>query len=174
MTSSAGEIVTVDGGMSMRISSSEQAVEGAAGAPRLGIIGPDAIRAARIFAPLSRPADTRWHQWRRRVPAPLPAAWRIAAIDVPVSPPLPLPPLKVAAILGFRRGRVEHHAAFLGCRADSFITSRAFGASGFWLGRHGSSVNHQASDLSQPSPGVVAACALQPVEPGWQPMRMWK
>jgi hypothetical protein len=48
------------------------------------------------------------------------------------------------------------------------------GASGFLFGRHGSSVNHQASDLSQPVPLPVPACGLQPVEPGWQPMRMWK
>ena len=54
------------------------------------------------------------------------------------------------------------------------IRSRALGASGFLLGRHGSSVNHQASDLSQPSPAAVSACSLQPGEPGWQPMRTWK
>ena len=54
------------------------------------------------------------------------------------------------------------------------IRSRALGASGSLLGRHGSSVNHQASDLSQPSPGLVAACLLQSGEPGWQPMRTWK
>ena len=54
------------------------------------------------------------------------------------------------------------------------IRSRAFGASGFLLGRHGSGVNHQASDLSQPSPGGVGACGLQLEDPGWQPMRTWK
>ena len=51
------------------------------------------------------------------------------------------------------------------------ITSRAFGASGFLFGRQGSSVNHQASDLSQPSPAATSAWPLQPTEPGWHPIR---
>src|SRR5688572_8632719 len=85
---------------------------------------------------------------------------------------VPLPPM-VTAISDSGSGAASTARHSLG-RLAIVIRSRALGASGFLLGRQGSSVNHQASDSSQPSLLGVACCRLQPVEPSWQPMRTWK
>ena len=71
---------------------------------------------------------------------------------------VPLPPM-VTAISDSGDGMASTALHSLG-RLFIVITSRAFGASGFLLGRQGSSVNHQASDLPQPSPGGGADCSL--------------
>ena len=53
-------------------------------------------------------------------------------------------------------------------RSDS-ITGRGFAGGfafgSFFGGAQGSLVNHQASDLSQPSPAGTEACGLQPLAP---------
>ena len=61
-----------------------------------------------------------------------------------------------------------------GGNADNRITSRARGLAGPVAGFHGSSVNHQANDASQPSLLGTASCFLQLVDPAGQPMRTWK
>ncbi len=87
-----------------------------------------------------------------------------------VATAVPLPPM-VTAISDSGSGAASTARHSYG-RLAIVIRSRALGASGFLLGRQGSSVNHQASDSSQPSLLGVASCRLQPVEPGWQPMRI--
>ena len=62
----------------------------------------------------------------------------------------------VTAISDGGDGMARTAAHSLG-RLFIFITSRALGASGSLFGRHGSSVNHHARDLSQPSPAGGAA-----------------
>ena len=80
----------------------------------------------------------------------------------------PSPPMVTAASeTGAGAFRTALHAAG---SAETRITSRA--RTGVLSeGRHGSSVNHQASDLSQPSPDGVASCVLQPDDPAGQPIR---
>ena len=94
------------------------------------------------------------------------AAGRLAATAVPLPP-------TVTAISEAGDGAASTARHALG-RLAMVIRSRAFGASGFLLGRQGSAVNHQASDLSQPSLAGTPDWRLHPGEPGWQPMRMWK
>ena len=75
--------------------------------------------------------------------------------------------------LGYRRGRGEHGAAFLGQvrHLHQVAGLRRIGVlvrAPWLLGEP------PGERLVAAVAGVVAACALQPVEPGWQPMRMWK
>ncbi len=55
--------------------------------------------------------------------------------------------------------------------AERRITSRARGLAGPVAGFHGSSVNHQAKEASQPSLLGTASCFLQPVDPAGQAIR---
>lgn len=62
-------------------------------------------------------------------------------------------------------------------KSDTIIGLGGFGGlafGSFFGAAHGSLVNHQASDLSQPSPGPTAACGLQSVAPAGQDRRTWK
>ena len=68
---------------------------------------------------------------------------------------------------------LQHHAPAFGRQLRSVSGGLGL-ASGSTRGCSASSVNHQSSDLSQPSPGGTGSCGWHAVSPAGQTMRMWK